>query len=91
MEIIYLFIWFILAIAIAQFNWSRGNSWIVGFLFSIITTPILGFLFVILTKKNERKMAQRNKNLRLCIYCSRCLKRSATVCKYCDHKLNPLS
>jgi len=52
-----LVMWFGLSFVLGYWNHTRGNGFFIGLLLSILLSPVIGFIIVVLTKpkKNKRK------------------------------------
>lgn len=89
----YIILWIGLSIAIGFINQSRGNGFITGLLLSLILSPLIGFIIVIVTKENTAKLekAQIAKGkLKKCPKCAEVIKSEAVICKHCGHEFNEL-
>jgi hypothetical protein len=81
------FTWLILSILVAVFAGNRGKSSVLYFFISIILSPLLGFLIVLVTGDDTKKK---------CNNCGQNIDKSAKVCPFCldgkktiEDKVNP--
>ncbi len=71
-------IWFVLSILVGVFANNRGKSGILYFLFSIILSPLLGFLIALISGDDSKKK---------CSNCGQKIDINAKVCPFClDNK-----
>ena len=81
--------WLFISIIIGAINHNRGNSFIVGFLLSLILSPIVGSIVILLTRKDIEKLEWREiyyDRAKRCSECAEIVNIKAKVCKYCDNK-----
>ena len=70
--------WFVLSILVGVFANNRGKSDILYFLFSIILSPLLGFLIALISGDDSKKK---------CSNCGQKIDINAKVCPFClDNK-----
>lgn len=84
--IFWILLWIFLSYIVGVINHSRGNSVIVGFLLSVILSPLLGLIVVLVTSKNNQKLEERaikSGKMKRCIHCAELVKPEAIVCKHC--------
>lgn len=90
MEFFLLFVWFALSLAVGGWNKSRGNSFLVGFLVSIIFSPLIGIIMVAITKTNPKGMekeALKSGEAKKCPQCAELVKVEAVKCRFCGADL----
>lgn len=93
----YIFFWFALSVAVGMFASSRGRGSGNWFLISILTSPLLGFIFCAvspnLTKEAEKKAAvDAQPSFKTHVKCPKCAEfvfPEASVCKHCGSELTP--
>ena len=88
---VYVIIWIVFALMVGAINSGRGNSFFVGFLLSVILSPLLGLIIVVCTKKNEAVLEKRmikSGKMKKCPDCAEVVKSDAAVCKHCGYKFN---
>ena len=72
-------VWFIFSILVGVFANSRGKSGILYFIFSIILSPLLGFLIALVSGDDSKSK---------CLKCGQKIDIKAKVCPYClDNKV----
>lgn len=76
-----LLIWTALSIAVGMFASSRGRSGFGWFLISILFSPLVGFVFVLLA--GDKKKEAEASSLVVCPFCAESIKSEAVVCKHC--------
>jgi hypothetical protein len=74
------FIWALLAALVGQLAEKKGHSATLWNVFSLICTPLLGFLFVALLPSASELAPVA---YRQCLQCSRTVKAGIEVCPYC--------
>jgi hypothetical protein len=88
-------VWVVLCIAVAVFANNRGRSGFGWFLLSLIISPLLGLLFVAITKdlrKEQQTTASTpgpNTHVK-CPHCAEWVLPEASVCKHCRGTLTPV-
>lgn len=89
----WLFFWFLFAIAVGVFASNRGRSGFGWFLLSLVISPLLGLLFVAVSKNlNEKTAATKTPGEQSHVKCPACAEwvlPEATVCKHCGGALTP--
>ena len=86
--------WLGFSAAVASYASNRGRSGIGWMIFSLLLSPLLGFLFVAaspnlqLEAEKREQEAQRRKELensKTCPKCAENVKKAATVCRFCGY------
>ncbi|HEX2495002.1 MAG TPA: hypothetical protein VHK24_14620 [Steroidobacter sp.] len=85
-------LWFALSILAGVFASNRGFSFIATFLLSLILSPLVGFISVLVRKPRpteaERAAAAAEVAAsKRCPYCAEIIKREAVVCRFCDRRI----
>lgn len=78
-------LWVGLSILIGKWNTSRGNSFAIGFICSLLLSPIIGALIVLLQGENSQakeSMALQN-GMKKCPSCAELIREEAKKCKHC--------
>ena len=81
--------WILLSIFVALYASSKKTKGgaIFGFIISIIFSPLIGFLAVLLTKPDEYEVLRSGKNKK-CPECAEIIKKEAIKCKHCGHNFS---
>ena len=82
----YIIIWLIFSIVVGFFASSKGRSGLGYFLLSIIISPLLGFIIVLILSPNEVKLVENGTN-KECPNCNELINPYAKICKHCGSSL----
>jgi len=84
--------WFLLAVAVGVLASNRGRSGVGWFLLSVVLSPLLGFIFVLVAKNLAAPVGVPQESGATHVRCSECAEwvlPEATTCKHCGAKLVP--
>jgi hypothetical protein len=82
-------LWVVLSAVVATTADNRGGfgwAWFIG---SLLFSPLLCFLLLMASPKNQDKidaLAIKNGVMKKCPRCAEIIKRDALVCKHCGHE-----
>lgn len=84
------FWWILFAVVIAAFARSRGRSFFLYLILSLLLSPVIGLIIALIsgtdTKRLERRAVARGKVM-LCPFCAEPIQPAAVVCKHCGRDL----
>ena len=83
-------LWFLGAIAVGIWNHKRGYTFLMGFVVSLLFSPIVGAIVVMLYRdqsKNPSVVGTNPKSLKKCPHCAEDIKKDAKICKHCGRDL----
>lgn len=73
-----IFLWIILSIAVAMLATKRGRSGGIWFIIAIVLSPLLGFIFLLVSKDLSRDEGDR-------VSCPKCSEKVLLTAKICPH------
>lgn len=84
--------WFLFSIAVAVLASNRGRSGFLWFIFSILLSPLLGVIFVLVMENLKLSGDKPNPNTHVrCPDCRELVRNDARKCKHCGASLIPAS
>lgn len=83
--------WFLFSVAVGILGSNRGRSGIAWFLVSIVLSPLLGLIFLLVMRnlKDDSERPNPNTHVR-CPDCRELVRMDASKCKHCGVTLVPL-
>lgn len=88
----FVFLWLLFAVAVGLLASTRGRSGFAWFLIAALLSPLIGFVFLLVTKDlaktSESTVPAQNTHVR-CPACAEWVMPEAVVCKHCGGPLVP--
>ena len=86
------FFWFFFAIAVGILASNRGRSGFIWFVISILFSPLIGVIFVLVMENLKEINDQPNPDTHVrCPDCRELVRNDARKCKHCGVSLVPIS
>ena len=85
-------LWILFSIFVGIAASGRGRSGFGYFLLSLLLSPIIGLIIVLVAGPNRQKIAaqaEASGELKKCPACAEHIKREAVKCRYCGTDLSP--
>ncbi len=82
----FLLIYVLLAFVVGAFSSSRGHSFLAGFFFSLLLSPLIAGLIVAVRKPNaamQERKAIHSGEVKKCPDCAELVRAEAAKCRYC--------
>lgn len=79
-------LWTLLSLVVGAFSRAKGHSFIAGFFFSMLLSPLIAGLIVAVRAPNTAKVEERSISggeMRKCPACAELVKAEATKCRFC--------
>ena len=87
MEIVIVIFWVIFALFVGFIAINKGRSGMGFFILSILLSPLLGLIIVLILGVNEEGL-YNNGELKKCPNCKEYVKLGASICKHCGNDLS---
>lgn len=87
----YVVLWFVFAIAVGVLASNRGRSGFGWFVISLFFSPLIGLIFVLVTKNLSSPEPVKQPPTRKCTACAELVLAEAKLCKHCGTELVPVT
>lgn len=84
-----IFWWIVLSVAIGYFATNKGRDPGRWFVISLITSPLLAGIFLLISSDISEQEALKDGELKKCTFCAESIKKQAIKCKHCGADLVP--
>jgi len=85
------FFWILFSALVGMYASNKGNPGFWYFLFSLILSPLIGFILALISVDNREKKALANKAVKKCPLCAELIKIDAVKCKHCKSDLQTVA
>lgn len=76
-------IWFLACLLVAHFASKKGHTGILYFFISMILSPLIGAILVLIAKDKKDELNIKNKVNKKCSKCAEIIKYEAVKCRFC--------
>ena len=86
-----LFFWLLFSVIVGWFAHQKGRSGIAFFLISIVISPMIGLIVVLIIKPSGEVMEQRmllSGEGKTCPFCAEVVRAEALICKHCGKDID---
>lgn len=87
---IYILIWLVLCCLVAYYADTKGQGAVGFFFFSLLLSPILGLIMVMIAVDKAEIVRMRDGKLAKCHFCAELVKTEAIKCKHCGSDLSSI-
>lgn len=83
-------LWLLFALVIGVWSRRKGGSFIAGFLFSLLLSPLIAGLILAVRKPNREVIEERelaNGRMKKCPHCAELIRAEAKKCRFCHEEV----